>query len=81
MPDSDYIEPRDRTPMTAWSYTQSESDTRCLLASHAALDDVARELAEAVRFHVAMWLVNGTDAPIDGQDALARYDAMTGGKG
>ena len=40
--------------------------------------DVIRELAEALRFHIAMWLVNGTDHPIDGQDALARYDRMTG---
>jgi hypothetical protein len=89
MSDSDYVQPRDRTPMTAWSYTRSEADTRCLIASHAAADDVMRELAEAVRMMHddadRFRLGEGRDYEYwrcrkdAAMAALAKYDRMTGG--
>lgn len=96
MPDSDYLPASEREEwrkQRALRHDDAETfrDGRewAMIASHAALDDVARELAEALRDSeewAELAYVRHDDLAAKAalgvlREALARYDAMIGGKG
>jgi hypothetical protein len=78
MSDSDYIKASEREewPSKQNGFERIES----LAASHAAADDVMRELAEALRHVERTWGDrHRPEAKASLRHALAKYDRMTGG--
>jgi len=74
MSDADFIKPSDRPGFDGRNF-----ETIKVLDSHVALDDVARELAEALRKYTTFQRAAFGDHPVDYvRDAMNRYDRMVG---